>query len=64
GLLAGLAQALGRGLLTLLVLGGGPVGWLVLGGILAAAGLAAPALARRAIANRPAPEARAAGVPG
>ncbi|MET9298980.1 MFS transporter [Micromonospora aurantiaca] len=64
GLLAGLAQALGRGLLTLLVLGGGPVGWLVLGGILAAAGLAAPALARRAIADRPVPEARPAGVPG
>ncbi|MEU7758679.1 MFS transporter [Micromonospora aurantiaca (nom. illeg.)] len=64
GLLAGLAQALGRGLLTLLVLGGGPVGWLVLGGILAAAGLAAPALARRAIANRRAPEPRPAGVPG
>ncbi|MCO1614153.1 MULTISPECIES: MFS transporter [Micromonospora] len=64
GLLAGLAQALGRGLLTLLVLGGGPVGWLVLGGIFAAAGLAAPALARRAIADRPAPEARPAGVPG
>ncbi|MFJ8830203.1 MFS transporter [Micromonospora aurantiaca] len=64
GLLAGLAQALGRGLLTLLVLGGGPVGWLVLGGILAAAGLAAPALARRAIANRQAPEPRPAGVPG
>ncbi|MFI7159280.1 MFS transporter [Micromonospora chalcea] len=64
GLLAGLAQALGRGLLTLLVLGGGPVGWLVLGGIFAAAGLAAPALARRAIANRRAPETRPAGVPG
>ncbi|MEW2589447.1 MFS transporter [Micromonospora aurantiaca] len=64
GLLAGLAQALGRGLLTLLVLEGGPVGWLVLGGILAAAGLAAPALARRAIANRQAPEPRPAGVPG
>ncbi|MGY4909810.1 MFS transporter [Micromonospora aurantiaca (nom. illeg.)] len=64
GLLAGLAQALGRGLLTLLVLGGGPVGWLVLGGILAAAGLAAPALAGRAIANRRAPETRPAGVPG
>ncbi|MEU0082183.1 MFS transporter [Micromonospora tulbaghiae] len=64
GLLAGLAQALGRGLLTLLVLGGGPVGWLVLGGILAAAGLAAPALARRAVADRPVPEARPAGVPG
>ncbi|MDW3847243.1 MFS transporter [Micromonospora sp. BRA006-A] len=63
GLLAGLAQALGRGLLTLLVLGGGPVGWLVLGGILAAAGLAAPALAGRAIANRRAPETRPAGVP-
>ncbi|AYF28512.1 MFS transporter [Micromonospora tulbaghiae] len=64
GLAAGLAQALGRGLLTLLVLGGGPVGWLVLGGIFAAAGLAAPALARRAIADRPVPEARPAGVPG
>ncbi|MDG4750594.1 MFS transporter [Micromonospora sp. WMMD718] len=64
GLVAGLAQALGRGLLTLLVLGGGPVGWLVLGGIFAAAGLAAPALARRAIADRPVPEARPAGVPG
>ncbi|MGX1613578.1 MFS transporter [Micromonospora chalcea] len=64
GLLAGSAQALGRGLLTLLVLGGGPVGWLVLGGIFAAAGLAAPALTRRAVANRPAPQARPAGVPG
>ncbi|MBF5031024.1 MULTISPECIES: MFS transporter [unclassified Micromonospora] len=64
GLLTGLAQALGRGLLTLLVLGGGPVGWLVLGGIFATAGLAAPALAGRAIANRRAPEPRPAGVPG
>ncbi|WP_174535151.1 MFS transporter [Micromonospora chalcea] len=64
GLLAGLAQALGRGLLTLLVLGGGPVGWLVLGVVFAAAGLAAPALTRRAVANRPAPRARPAGVPG
>ncbi|MEW2443275.1 MFS transporter [Micromonospora marina] len=64
GLLAGLAQALGRGLLTLLVLGGGPAGWLVLGGIFAAAGLAAPALTRRAVADRPVPEARPAGVPG
>ncbi|AXO37513.1 MFS transporter [Micromonospora sp. B006] len=64
GLLAGSAQALGRGLLTLLVLGGGPVGWLVLGGVFAAAGLAAPALTRRAVANRPAPQARPAGVPG
>ncbi|WP_431880030.1 MFS transporter [Micromonospora marina] len=64
GLLAGLAQALGRGLLTLLVLGGGPAGWLVLGGVFAAAGLAAPALTRRAVADRPVPEARPAGVPG
>nr|WP_030499833.1 MFS transporter [Micromonospora purpureochromogenes] len=64
GLLAGLAQALGRGLLTLLVLGGGPVGWLVLGVVFAAAGLAAPALTRRAVANRPAPASRPAGVPG
>ncbi|MER6586200.1 MFS transporter [Micromonospora chalcea] len=64
GLLAGLAQALGRGLLTLLVLGGGPVGWLVLGVVFAAAGLAAPALTRRAVAHRPAPQAQPAGVPG
>ncbi|WP_431944571.1 MFS transporter [Micromonospora marina] len=64
GLLAGLAQALGRGLLTLLVLGGGPAGWLVLGVVFAAAGLAAPALTRRAVAHRPAPQARPAGVPG
>lgn len=54
GLLAGLAQALGRGLLTLLVLGGGAAGWLVLGGLYAAVGLAAPALARPAVASRPA----------
>ncbi|MEU9514558.1 MFS transporter [Micromonospora sp. NPDC048169] len=64
GLVAGLAQALGRGLLTLLVLGGGPVGWLVLGGIFAAAGLTAPALTRRAVASRAAPARRPAGVPG
>ncbi|MBQ1043276.1 MULTISPECIES: MFS transporter [unclassified Micromonospora] len=64
GLLAGLAQALGRGLLTLLVLGGGPVGWLVLGGIFAAVGLTAPALTRRALSTRPAPASRPAGVPG
>ncbi|MBQ1062964.1 MFS transporter [Micromonospora sp. C41] len=64
GLLAGLAQALGRGLLTLLVLGSGPVGWLVLGVVFAAAGLAAPALTRRAVAHRPAPRARPVGVPG
>ncbi|SCG71091.1 MFS transporter [Micromonospora humi] len=63
GLLAGLAQALGRGLLTLLVLGGGGVGWLVLGGLYAAVGLAAPALARRAVASRPAPEPTGAGQP-
>ncbi|MDG4801768.1 MFS transporter [Micromonospora sp. WMMD980] len=64
GLLAGLAQALGRGLLTLLVLGGGGTGWLVLGGLFAVVGLAAPALARRAVASRPAPVpvARPAGV--
>ncbi|WP_018784934.1 hypothetical protein [Micromonospora sp. CNB394] len=46
------------------MLSGGPAGWLVLGGVFAAAGLAAPALARRAIANRPVPETRPAGVPG
>ncbi|MEV0004975.1 hypothetical protein AB0H28_22195 [Micromonospora sp. NPDC050980] len=64
GLLAGLAQALGRGLLTLLVLGGGGTGWLVLGGLFAVVGLAAPALARRAVASQPAPVpvARPAGV--
>ncbi|MEU1967174.1 MFS transporter [Micromonospora sediminicola] len=65
GLLAGLAQALGRGLLTLLVLGGGAAGWLVLGALFAAVGLTAPALARRAVASRPAPtgEPAAAGQP-
>ncbi|MFI7210149.1 MFS transporter [Micromonospora maritima] len=65
GLVAGLAQALGRGLLTLLVLGGGVAGWLVLGVLFAVVGLAAPALARRAAASRPVPtgEPAAAGPP-
>ncbi|MCZ7438531.1 MFS transporter [Micromonospora sp. WMMC241] len=63
GLLAGLAQALGRGLLTLLVLGGGGAGWLVLGGLFAVVGLAAPALARRAVASRPVPEPTGTGQP-
>ncbi|WMF04550.1 hypothetical protein [Micromonospora robiginosa] len=63
GLLAGLAQALGRGLLTLLVLGGGVAGWLVLGAVYAVVGLAAPTLARRAVASRPAPTGAAASRP-
>ncbi|WP_405094202.1 MFS transporter [Micromonospora sp. NBC_01392] len=63
GLLAGLAQALGRGLLTLLVLGGGGVGWLVLGALYAVVGLAAPALVRRAVASRPAPTGEPTGQP-
>ncbi|PTA43592.1 MFS transporter [Micromonospora sp. RP3T] len=63
GLLAGLAQALGRGLLTLLVLGGGGVGWLVLGALYAVVGLAAPALVRRAVASRPAPTGGPTGQP-
>ena len=64
GLLAGLAQALGRGLLTLLVLGGGGVGWLVLGALYAAVGLTVPALVRRAVASRPAPPGEPTGPPG
>ncbi|MFI5837822.1 MFS transporter [Micromonospora sp. NPDC051300] len=65
GLLAGLAQALGRGPLTLLVLGGGVAGWLVLGGLYAVVGLAAPTLARSAVASRPvaAPEPTGTGRP-
>ncbi|MGR6318471.1 MFS transporter [Micromonospora soli] len=52
GLLAGLARAVGPALLTLLVLDGGVPGWLALGGLFAAVGLAAPALTRWALANR------------
>ncbi|MEV0431414.1 MFS transporter [Micromonospora sp. NPDC050495] len=53
GLLAGLARAAGPALLTLLVLDGGVPGWLVLGAFFAGVGLAAPALTRWALANRP-----------
>ncbi|MCP3781987.1 MFS transporter [Micromonospora sp. A3M-1-15] len=52
GLLAGLARAVGPALLTLLVLDGGVPGWLALGALFAAVGLAAPALTRWALANR------------
>ncbi|MCI4065312.1 MFS transporter [Micromonospora sp. R77] len=52
GLLAGLARALGPALLTLLLLDGGVPGWLALGGLFVVVGLAAPALARWALANR------------
>ncbi|MGS2619091.1 MFS transporter [Micromonospora sp. LZ34] len=53
GLLAGLARALGPALLTWAVLGGGTAGWLALGAVLAATGLAVPPLTRRALAHRP-----------
>ncbi|MFU8851433.1 MFS transporter [Micromonospora sp. SL1-18] len=52
GLLAGLARAVGPALLTLLLLDGGVPGWLALGALFAGVGLAAPALARWALANR------------
>ncbi|WP_433131895.1 MFS transporter [Micromonospora sp. CA-240977] len=54
-LLAGLARAAGPALLTWLILGGGPLGWLALAGLLAGTGLAVPPLTRRALANRPEP---------
>ncbi|WFF04066.1 MFS transporter [Micromonospora sp. WMMD964] len=54
-LLAGLARAAGPALLTWLVLGGGPAGWLALAGLLAVTGLAVPPLTRRALANRAEP---------
>ncbi|WFE39546.1 hypothetical protein [Micromonospora sp. WMMD998] len=48
------------------MLGGGGVGWLVLGALFAAVGLAAPTLVRRAVASRPSPtvDERPAGVTG
>ncbi|WP_305070405.1 hypothetical protein [Micromonospora parastrephiae] len=54
-LLAGLARAAGPALLTWLILDGGPIGWLALAGLLAAAGLAVPPLTRRALASRAEP---------
>ncbi|MGN9813181.1 MFS transporter [Micromonospora sp. BQ11] len=54
GLLAGLARAAGPAVLTWALLGLGPPGWLALGAVLAATGLAAPALVRYALAHRPA----------
>ncbi|MFG1917317.1 MFS transporter [Micromonospora sp. NPDC048898] len=54
-LLAGLARAAGPALLTWLILGGGPIGWLVLAGLLAGTGLAGPPLTRWALANRAEP---------
>ncbi|MET8041085.1 MFS transporter [Micromonospora sp. NPDC005215] len=54
-LLAGLARAAGPALLTWLILGGGPIGWLALAGLLAGTGLAVPPLTRRALANRSEP---------
>ncbi|WP_305070597.1 hypothetical protein [Micromonospora tarensis] len=51
-LLAGLARAAGPALLTWLILGGGPAGWLVLAGLLAVTGLVVPPLTRRALASR------------
>ncbi|MFF5173097.1 MFS transporter [Micromonospora sp. NPDC000089] len=48
GMLAGLARAVGPGLLTWAILGGGVAGWIGLAGLFAATGLAVPALTRRA----------------
>ncbi|MFC7709024.1 MFS transporter [Micromonospora lupini] len=53
GMLAGLARAAGPALLTLVVLDGGIPGWLAVGALFAAVGLASPALTRWALADRP-----------
>ncbi|WP_200209902.1 MFS transporter [Micromonospora coerulea] len=57
GLLAGLARAVGPGLLTLVVLGGGVPGWLGLAALFAGVGLATPRLTRWAVSARAAPAA-------
>ncbi|GAA4564222.1 MFS transporter [Micromonospora coerulea] len=57
GLLAGLARAVGPGLLTLVVLGGGVPGWLGLATLFAGVGLATPRLTRWAVSGRAAPAA-------
>ncbi|MGC4820275.1 MFS transporter [Micromonospora sp. DT63] len=54
GMLAGLARAVGPALLTLVVLDGGMPGWVAVGALFAAVGLASPALTRWALAGRPA----------
>ncbi|MFI7577194.1 MFS transporter [Micromonospora sp. NPDC049497] len=54
GLLAGLARAAGPAVLTWALLGLGPPGWLALGAVFAATGLAVPVLVRHALAHRPA----------
>ncbi|WP_405434227.1 hypothetical protein [Micromonospora sp. NBC_00617] len=59
GMLAGLARAVGPALLTLVVLDGGMPGWLAVGALFAAVGLASPALTRWALASRPATPGRA-----
>ncbi|PWU46629.1 MFS transporter [Micromonospora globispora] len=63
GLLAGLARALGPGLLTLVILDGGAPGWLAVAALFAVTGVAVPALTRRALAVRSAgrPPASTAG---
>jgi dipeptide/tripeptide permease len=48
------SQALGPVILTTVCLGAGTPGWLGLGAVFAAAGLAMPVAARRALARRPA----------
>ncbi|MFE9655356.1 MFS transporter [Micromonospora sp. NPDC006431] len=57
GLLAGLSRALGPALLALLVLDGGPPGWVAVAALFAVVGLATPALTRWALVTRPAPDA-------
>ncbi|MEU5911962.1 MFS transporter [Micromonospora sp. NPDC047527] len=53
GMLAGLARAVAPAVLTLVVLDGGVPGWLAVGALFAAVGLAGPALTRWALAARP-----------
>ncbi|WP_446220632.1 MFS transporter [Micromonospora sp. IBHARD004] len=52
GLLAGLARAVGPALLTLVILDGGTVGWLLVAALFAGVGLATPALTNQALADR------------
>lgn len=64
GLLAGLARAIGPALVTVVVLDGGTVGWLALGVLFAATGLAVPTLTRRALARLPRSASEPAAVAG
>ncbi|MCX5365689.1 MFS transporter [Streptomyces sp. NBC_00124] len=61
GLGAGLAEALGPGLLIALCIGWGRPGWYVVGALFLLTGLAAPAAVRRAGVSRPSADTRRAG---